>query len=136
MSVIEKNCNPLMTYFKHIINVQMCKINYLVVALIHFSCFHICMLQDVRNILAGEESQVDLLKTQLKDLFRFSEDSRHLSDDVLAVVKEHQRYVTGNWKSLVMNHKSQSLVGHMISANKLSLNLPVALNIRIYLSKV
>ncbi|XP_041669096.1 nesprin-3 [Cheilinus undulatus] len=44
----------------------------------------------VRNALAGEESQVELLKAQLKELFRFSEDSRHLSDDVLAVVKEHQ----------------------------------------------
>ncbi|CAF98175.1 unnamed protein product [Tetraodon nigroviridis] len=46
----------------------------------------------VRNSLAGEESQVELLKSQLKELFRFSEDSRHLSDDVLAVVREHQRY--------------------------------------------
>uniref|UniRef100_A0AAQ4RN95 Spectrin repeat containing, nuclear envelope family member 3 n=1 Tax=Gasterosteus aculeatus aculeatus TaxID=481459 RepID=A0AAQ4RN95_GASAC len=45
---------------------------------------------DVRNTLTGEESQVELLKAQLKELFRFSEDSRHLSDDVLAVVKEHQ----------------------------------------------
>ncbi|XP_034418944.1 nesprin-3 isoform X2 [Cyclopterus lumpus] len=44
----------------------------------------------VRNTLAGEESQVELLKAQLKELFRFSQDSRHLSDDVLAVVKEHQ----------------------------------------------
>lgn len=44
----------------------------------------------VRKTLAGEESQVELLKAQLKELFRFSEDSRHLSDDVLAVVKEHQ----------------------------------------------
>ncbi|KAF7650600.1 hypothetical protein LDENG_00123240, partial [Lucifuga dentata] len=44
----------------------------------------------VRNALAGEESQVDHLKSQLKELFRFSGDSRHLSDDVLAVVKEHQ----------------------------------------------
>ncbi|MED6278815.1 hypothetical protein CHARACLAT_027805 [Characodon lateralis] len=46
----------------------------------------------VRNTLAGKESQVELLKSQLKELFRFSEDSRHLSDDVLAVVKEHQRW--------------------------------------------
>ncbi|XP_035761755.1 nesprin-3 [Neolamprologus brichardi] len=46
----------------------------------------------VRNTLAGEESQVELLKAQLRELFRFSEDSRHLSHDVLAVVKEHQRY--------------------------------------------
>ncbi|MEQ2291134.1 hypothetical protein AMECASPLE_010308 [Ameca splendens] len=44
----------------------------------------------VRNTLAGKESQVELLKSQLKELFRFSEDSRHLSDDVLAVLKEHQ----------------------------------------------
>uniref|UniRef100_A0AAX7T4S0 Spectrin repeat containing, nuclear envelope family member 3 n=1 Tax=Astatotilapia calliptera TaxID=8154 RepID=A0AAX7T4S0_ASTCA len=44
----------------------------------------------VRNTLAGEESQVELLKAQLRELFRFSEDSRHLSHDVLAVVKEHQ----------------------------------------------
>ncbi|XP_030580831.1 nesprin-3 isoform X2 [Archocentrus centrarchus] len=45
---------------------------------------------DVRKTLAGEESQVELLKAQLKELFRFSEDSRHLSNDVLAVIKEHQ----------------------------------------------
>uniref|UniRef100_A0A672J8X9 Spectrin repeat containing, nuclear envelope family member 3 n=1 Tax=Salarias fasciatus TaxID=181472 RepID=A0A672J8X9_SALFA len=44
----------------------------------------------VKNTLTGEESQVELLKAQLKELFRFSEDSHHLSDDVLAVVKEHQ----------------------------------------------
>ncbi|XP_023208298.1 nesprin-3 isoform X1 [Xiphophorus maculatus] len=44
----------------------------------------------VRNTLAGKETQVDLLKSQLKDLFRFSEDPRHLTDGVLAVVKEHQ----------------------------------------------
>lgn len=58
--------------------------------------FSLCTLQGVRNTLAGEESQVELIKAQLKDLFRFSEDSHHLSDDVLAVVKEHQRYVTGS----------------------------------------
>ncbi|CAL8293377.1 unnamed protein product [Arctogadus glacialis] len=44
----------------------------------------------VRNTLTSEEPQVEHLKAQLKDLFRFSEDSSHLSDDVLAVVKEHQ----------------------------------------------
>ncbi|XP_077394108.1 nesprin-3 [Festucalex cinctus] len=44
----------------------------------------------VRKALVGEESQVDNLKLQLKELFRFSEDSRHISDDVLGVVKEHQ----------------------------------------------
>ena len=41
--------------------------------------------------MTSEEPQVEHLKAQLKDLFRFSEDSSHLSDDVLAVVKEHQR---------------------------------------------
>ncbi|KAJ3612772.1 hypothetical protein NHX12_019030 [Muraenolepis orangiensis] len=44
----------------------------------------------MRNTLTSEEPQVEHLKAQLKDLFRFSVDSRHLSDDVLAVVKEHQ----------------------------------------------
>ena len=62
----------------------------------------LCVLQGVRNTLAGEESQVELLKAQLKELFRFSEDSRHLSDDVLAVVKEHQRCVTGKSKCVTV----------------------------------
>lgn len=82
--------------------------------------FSICALQGVRNTLAGEESQVELLKAQLKELFRFSEDSRHLSDDVLAVVKEHQRYVTGSlppfWKLWKSKHCG-SHVGNIIPAN-------------------
>ncbi|XP_061156672.1 nesprin-3 isoform X1 [Syngnathus typhle] len=45
---------------------------------------------DAREALAAEESQVERLKSQLKELFGFSEDSRHISDDVLAVVREHQ----------------------------------------------
>uniref|UniRef100_A0A3Q2ZU00 Spectrin repeat containing, nuclear envelope family member 3 n=1 Tax=Kryptolebias marmoratus TaxID=37003 RepID=A0A3Q2ZU00_KRYMA len=49
-----------------------------------------CLETTEEKTLAGEESQVEQLKSQLKDLFRFSEDSHHLSDDVLAVVKEHQ----------------------------------------------
>ncbi|XP_062253911.1 nesprin-3 isoform X2 [Platichthys flesus] len=44
----------------------------------------------VKKTLAREESQVELLKSQLKELFKFSVDSRQVSDDVLAVVKEHQ----------------------------------------------
>uniref|UniRef100_A0A8D3AY95 KASH domain-containing protein n=1 Tax=Scophthalmus maximus TaxID=52904 RepID=A0A8D3AY95_SCOMX len=44
----------------------------------------------VRNTLAGEESQVELLKIQLKELFKFSVDSQHISDEVLEVVKDHQ----------------------------------------------
>uniref|UniRef100_A0A3Q2ZGV5 Spectrin repeat containing, nuclear envelope family member 3 n=1 Tax=Hippocampus comes TaxID=109280 RepID=A0A3Q2ZGV5_HIPCM len=46
--------------------------------------------EGVRKALVEEESQVDHLKLQLKELFRFSEDSCHISDDVLGVVKEHQ----------------------------------------------
>ncbi|XP_014066751.2 nesprin-3 isoform X1 [Salmo salar] len=45
---------------------------------------------NIRNTLLAEESQVEHLKAQLKELFRFSQDSQHLSDDVLAVVKEQQ----------------------------------------------
>ncbi|XP_010877051.2 nesprin-3 isoform X2 [Esox lucius] len=45
---------------------------------------------NVRDTLLAEEPQVENLKSQLKELFRFSQDSRHLSDDVLAVVKEYQ----------------------------------------------
>ncbi|XP_024909842.1 nesprin-3 isoform X2 [Cynoglossus semilaevis] len=44
----------------------------------------------VKNTLADEEIQVELLKSQLRELFKFSADSRHLSDEVLAVVREHQ----------------------------------------------
>ncbi|KAM8851774.1 nesprin-3 isoform 1-T3 [Synchiropus picturatus] len=44
----------------------------------------------LRNTLAGEESRVEQLKSQLKELLRFSANPCHLSDDVLTVVKEHQ----------------------------------------------
>ncbi|XP_075883836.1 nesprin-3 [Nelusetta ayraudi] len=44
----------------------------------------------VKNSLAEQETQVELIKVQLKDLFRFSEDSQYISDDVVAVVREHQ----------------------------------------------
>lgn len=54
--------------------------------------FFVVVFQGVKNALAEEEAQVELIKAQLKELFRFSEDSQHLSDDVLAVVREHQRY--------------------------------------------
>ncbi|XP_019725593.1 nesprin-3 isoform X2 [Hippocampus comes] len=52
--------------------------------------------EGVRKALVEEESQVDHLKLQLKELFRFSEDSCHISDDVLGVVKEHQRNTLRN----------------------------------------
>ncbi|KAM9804019.1 nesprin-3 [Neosynchiropus ocellatus] len=44
----------------------------------------------LRNTLAGEESRVEELKSQLKELIRFSENPCRLSDEVLTVVKEHQ----------------------------------------------
>uniref|UniRef100_A0A3Q3J124 KASH domain-containing protein n=1 Tax=Monopterus albus TaxID=43700 RepID=A0A3Q3J124_MONAL len=65
-------------------------------------------LTDTELCSCLEESQVELLKAQLKELFRFSEDSRHLSDDVLAVVKEHQRYVTGSLP-LLKSRKAKTL---------------------------
>ncbi|XP_030633286.1 nesprin-3 [Chanos chanos] len=44
----------------------------------------------VRNTLLAEEPRVEQLKAQLKELFRFSHDSKNLSDDVLAAIKEYQ----------------------------------------------
>ncbi|XP_056624469.1 nesprin-3 [Triplophysa dalaica] len=43
----------------------------------------------VRNKLVAEEPHVEQLKSRLKELFRFPQDSRALSDEVLAVVKEY-----------------------------------------------
>ena len=45
----------------------------------------------MRNALLAEEPRVEQLKAQLKELFRFPQDHRELSDDVLAAVKEYQR---------------------------------------------
>lgn len=44
----------------------------------------------VRNKLIAEEPRVEQLKSRLKELFRFPKDSKTLSDEVLAVVKEYQ----------------------------------------------
>ncbi|XP_022529008.2 nesprin-3 isoform X1 [Astyanax mexicanus] len=44
----------------------------------------------VRNALLAEEPRVEQLKAQLKELFRFPQDRRELSDDVLSAVKEYQ----------------------------------------------
>ncbi|XP_052476055.1 nesprin-3 [Carassius gibelio] len=44
----------------------------------------------VRNKLISEEPRVEQLKSQLKELFRFPQDSKSLSDEMLAVVKEYQ----------------------------------------------
>ncbi|XP_067311875.1 nesprin-3 [Pseudorasbora parva] len=44
----------------------------------------------VRNKLIAAEPRVEQLKSQLKELFRFPQDSKTLSDEVLAVVKEYQ----------------------------------------------
>ncbi|XP_015205788.2 nesprin-3 [Lepisosteus oculatus] len=43
-----------------------------------------------RMALAEEESSIERLKAQLKGLFRLSQDTKPLSDEVLAVVKEYQ----------------------------------------------
>lgn len=55
----------------------------------------------MKNSLAEQETQVELIKMQLKDLFRFSEDSQYISDDVVAVAREHQRYVAYSWDKTV-----------------------------------
>uniref|UniRef100_A0A671STE5 Nesprin-3-like n=1 Tax=Sinocyclocheilus anshuiensis TaxID=1608454 RepID=A0A671STE5_9TELE len=44
----------------------------------------------VRNKLIAEEPRVEQLKSRLKELFRFPQDSKSLSDEMLAVVKEYQ----------------------------------------------
>ncbi|KAI1895308.1 hypothetical protein AGOR_G00104950 [Albula goreensis] len=44
---------------------------------------------NIRNTLAAEESNIEHLKAQLKELFRFSQDAKPLSDDVLSVVKDY-----------------------------------------------
>ncbi|TRZ00773.1 hypothetical protein DNTS_005309, partial [Danionella cerebrum] len=44
----------------------------------------------VRNTLMAAEPKVEELKSQLKELFRFPHESKSLSDEVLAVVKEYQ----------------------------------------------
>uniref|UniRef100_A0A8C1GAW4 Spectrin repeat containing, nuclear envelope family member 3 n=1 Tax=Cyprinus carpio TaxID=7962 RepID=A0A8C1GAW4_CYPCA len=44
----------------------------------------------VRSKLIAEEPRVEQLKSRLKELFRFPQDSKSLSDEMLAVVKEYQ----------------------------------------------
>ncbi|XP_052001938.1 nesprin-3-like [Xyrauchen texanus] len=44
----------------------------------------------VRNKLIVEEPRVEELKSRLKELFRFPQDSKALSDEMLAVIKEYQ----------------------------------------------
>ncbi|XP_060789678.1 nesprin-3 isoform X2 [Neoarius graeffei] len=45
---------------------------------------------DVRTVLSAEEPQVEQLKVQLKELYRFPHDTRDLTDEVLTAVKEYQ----------------------------------------------
>jgi len=54
--------------------------------------FSTSTFQRVRNKLIAEEPRVEQLKSRLKELFRFPQDSKNLSDEVLAVVKEYQRW--------------------------------------------
>uniref|UniRef100_A0A8C2DV78 Spectrin repeat containing, nuclear envelope family member 3 n=1 Tax=Cyprinus carpio TaxID=7962 RepID=A0A8C2DV78_CYPCA len=44
----------------------------------------------VRSKLIAEEPRVEQLKSRLKELFRFPQDSKSLSDEMCAVVKEYQ----------------------------------------------
>lgn len=45
---------------------------------------------DARTVLSAEEPQVEQLKAQLKELYRFPYDSRELADELLTAVKEYQ----------------------------------------------
>ncbi|KAK3563510.1 hypothetical protein QTP86_030372 [Hemibagrus guttatus] len=45
---------------------------------------------DVRAVLSAEEPQVEQLKTQLKELYRFQYDTQEVADEVLTAVKEYQ----------------------------------------------
>ncbi|XP_034164256.2 nesprin-3 isoform X1 [Pangasianodon hypophthalmus] len=45
---------------------------------------------DVRTVLSAEEPQVEQLKAQLKELYRFPYDYQQLADEVLTAVKEYQ----------------------------------------------
>ncbi|KAL4593680.1 nesprin-3 isoform X1, partial [Arapaima gigas] len=53
---------------------------------------------NVRSLLVAEESRVEQLKTQLKELFHFSQDASPPSEEVLAVVKEYQGVKSRAWK--------------------------------------
>lgn len=50
------------------------------------------MFKATRAALTAEESKVERLKTQLKELFRFSQDMQPLSDSVIRAIREYQRY--------------------------------------------
>ncbi|XP_060736451.1 nesprin-3 [Tachysurus vachellii] len=45
---------------------------------------------DVRTVLSAVEPQVEQLKAQLKELYRFPHDSQVIADEVLTAVKEYQ----------------------------------------------
>ncbi|KAF7704058.1 hypothetical protein HF521_021130 [Silurus meridionalis] len=45
---------------------------------------------DARTVLSAEEPRVELLKLQLKELYRFPHDSREVADEVLSVLKEYR----------------------------------------------
>lgn len=87
---------------------------------------------------------MDLIKVQLKDLFRFSEDSQYISEDVVAVVREHQRYESWDQAASVsvgvaqIDHRPQVLPGSLSTVSpsgsfiidniRLQSTVPVQLN--------
>ncbi|KAA0710980.1 Nesprin-3 KASH domain-containing protein 3 [Triplophysa tibetana] len=65
----------------------------------------------VRKKLVAEEPHVEQLKSRLKELFRFPQDSRALSDEMLAVVKEYQS-VKG--RSFRLSSESESTLRNIL----------------------
>lgn len=65
----------------------------------------IFVFKATRAILTAEESKVERLKSQLKELFRFSQDMQPLSDRVICAIREYQRYfLVKSEKSLKTNY--------------------------------
>lgn len=49
------------------------------------------MIKATRAVLAAEESKVERLKAQLKELLRFSQDVQPHADSVISVIRDYQR---------------------------------------------
>lgn len=53
--------------------------------------FFFFMIKATKAVLAAEESKVERLKAQLKELLRFSQDVQPHVDSVISVIRDYQR---------------------------------------------
>lgn len=58
----------------------------------------IFIIKATRAALAAEESKIERLKAQLKELLRFSQDVQPHADSVVSAIQQYQRY----WEVLIM----------------------------------